>query len=105
MKAPIKLLLIYLDETDLWQEGIPLYEGIVRRLHQLGIAGATVHIGIMGFGSHHKVHRKRLFGVSDDRPVTISVIDEEARLRAVLPEVRTLLKEGLMLLLDAELIE
>jgi len=105
MKAPIKLLLIYLDETDLWQEGIPLYEGIVRRLHQLSVAGATVHIGIMGFGSHHKVHRKRLFGVSDDRPVTISVIDEEVRLRAVLPEVRTLLKEGLMLLLDAELIE
>lgn len=105
MKPPIKLLLIYLDETDLWQEGIPLYEGIVRRLHQLNVAGATVHIGIMGFGSHHKVHRKRLFGVSDDRPVTISVIDEEARLRAVLPEVRTLLKEGLMLLLDAELID
>lgn len=105
MKAPIKLLLIYLDETDLWQEGIPLYEGIVRRLQQLSVAGATVHIGIMGFGSHHKVHRKRLFGVSDDRPVTISVIDEEARLRAVLPEVRTLLKEDLMLLLDAELIE
>lgn len=104
MKAPIKLLLIYLDETDVWQEGIPLYEGIVRRLYQLGVAGATVEAGIMGYGSHHKVHRKRLFGVSDDRPVTIHVVEEEATIQKVLPEIKSMVKEGLIVLVDAQLV-
>jgi PII-like signaling protein len=102
MKNPIKLLLIYLDETDLWQESIPLYEAVVRRLNQVGISGATVHIGVMGFGSHHKVHRKRLFGIPDDRPVTVSVIDEESKIRSVLPEIKALVKGGLIILVDAE---
>ena len=57
---------------------VTLYEAIVRRLRQLGIAGATAQAGIMGFGSHGKVHRKRLFGVSDDRPVMITVVDQRS---------------------------
>ena len=70
MKPPVKMLLIYVDETDLWETG-PLYEAIMRRLRQLGLAGATAQVGSMGFGSNRKLHHKRLFGISDDRPVTM----------------------------------
>jgi len=98
------MLLIYLDQTDLWHAQ-PLYEAIVRRLRQAGIAGATVTQGIMGFGSHRKVHHKRLFGISDDKPVVISVVDTESNLRPLLPELRAMVKEGLLVLLDAEVIE
>jgi uncharacterized protein len=101
--SSVKLLLIYFDETDQWEQ-IPLYEAVVRRLRQLGIAGATVNVGIMGFGSHQRVHGKRLFGVSDDRPVTVSVIETEEKLRAAIPEIRLLVKEGLMALVDAEIV-
>jgi uncharacterized protein len=104
MTPPIKMLQIFLDETDLWHTQ-PLYEAIVRRLVQAGIAGATVHHGIMGFGSHMKVHHKRLFGISDDKPVVITVVDDEAKLRALVPEIRGMVKEGLMVLVDAEVIE
>ena len=104
MKAPVKMLLIYVDETDLWHAQ-PLYEAIVRRLRQAGLAGATVQHGIMGFGSHMKVHHKRLFGISDDKPVVITVVDYEETLRAMVPEIRGMVKEGLMVLLDAEVIE
>ena len=104
MKAPVKLLVIYVDETDLWGT-VTLYEAIVRRLRQLGMAGATAQPGMMGFGSHGKVHRKRLFGVSDDRPVVITVVDSEAKIRKVLPEIRGMVKEGLVFLLDAEVVE
>jgi hypothetical protein len=31
-------------------------------------------------------------------------VDDEARLRAVFPEIRAMVREGLMVLLDAELI-
>jgi PII-like signaling protein len=103
MTGPVKLLQIYIDETDLWDE-IPLYEAIVWRLRQLEVAGATVQMGAMGFGSHMQVHHKRLFGISDDRPVIISVVDNEAKLRHILPEVRKMVKEGLVLLVDVEVI-
>ena len=104
MKPPVKMLLIYLDDTALWHAQ-PLYEAIVRRVRQAGLSGATVQHGIMGFGSHRKVHHKRLFGISDDKPVVITVVDEEPSIRAILPEIRGMVKEGLLVLIDAEVIE
>jgi PII-like signaling protein len=98
------MLQVFVDETDLWHAQ-PLYEAIVRRLRQAGLAGATAHLGIMGFGSHMKVHHKRLFGVSDDRPVVITVVDNEHKIREILPEIRAMVKEGLVVLVDAEVIE
>jgi uncharacterized protein len=104
VKPPVKMLLIYLDDTDLWHDQ-PLYEAIVRRLRQAGLAGATAQHGMMGFGSHRKMHHKRLFGISDDKPVVITVVDSEPCIRAILPEIRGMVKEGLVVLLDAEVIE
>lgn len=104
MNTPIKVLLIFVNEADRWHGDQPLYEALVGRLRQLGVAGATAVAGIMGFGHHHRVHHKGLFGISDDRPVTITVLDEERKLRAVLPELRSMVKEGLMVLMDAELV-
>ena len=103
MSAQVKLLLIFMDETDTYKD-VPLYEAIVKRLRQLDISGATVHTGIMGFGSHGKLHRKGLFGISDDRPVTIMVADTEENIRNVLPEIREMVEDGLFLLVDAEVI-
>ena len=103
MTTHAKMLLIFHDETDMFGESL-LYEAIVRRLQQLDISGATVQRGIMGFGVHGKVHRKGLFGISDDRPVTISVIDSDEKLRAVVPEIRRMVEEGVLVLLDAEVI-
>ena len=74
-ETPAALLLIYIDETDTWGDSrVPLYEAIVEKLFELGIDGATVHTGIMGYGANRRLHRKRLFGVTDDRPVTISAV-------------------------------
>jgi hypothetical protein len=58
----------------------------------------------MGFGHHHLVHEKGLFGMSADRPVTITVVDAESKIREVIPEIRALVREGLILLLPAELV-
>ena len=103
MSAQVKLLLIFTDETDTYKD-VPLYEAIVKRLRELDISGATVHTGIMGFGSNGKLHRKGLFGISDDRPVTIMVADSEENIRKVLHEIREMVEEGLFLLVDAEVI-
>ena len=103
MNEPVKLLLIYVNESDRWND-TPLYQAIVDRLRHLHVAGATAQAGIVGFGHHTRVHHKGLFGIADDRSITITVVDEEARIRAVLPELRGMIEEGLILLLDAELV-
>ena len=100
-----KMLVITIGETDRWED-VPLYEAIARKLIQLKAPGATVNRGIMGFGSHQKrLHRQQLFGVSDDRPVTIAVVQEESALRATtIPAIREMVKHGLIYLMDVELI-
>lgn len=99
----MKLLLIFLSETDNHRD-LPLHEALVRKLNGLGVSGATVHRGIMGFGEGHHVHRDRLFGVSDDRPLTILSVDSEERLRAAIPGLREIAPKVPMLLVDAELV-
>jgi len=103
MTAPVKMLLIFINETDVWQ-GMPLALAMVERLLKLNIAGATAHAGGPGFGRHMRVHHKGLFGISDDRPVTIMTVDDEAKIRAALPHVRAMVPEALVLLLDAEVV-
>jgi PII-like signaling protein len=103
MTAPVKLLILFVNEADMWHNR-PLYQAIVERLRQLEIAGATASSGLMGFGHHHRMHAKGLFGVADDRPITIVAVEEESKLRTVMPEIRTMVREGLMLLVDAELV-
>ena len=100
-----KMLVITIGETDRWED-VPLYEAIARKLIQLKAPGATVDRGIMGFGSHQKrLHHKQLFGVSDDRPVTITVVHDESALReTIVPAVRAMVRHGLIYLMDVELI-
>lgn len=104
MNGPAKMLVVLVDETDQWHD-LPLYEAICRKLVQLNAPGATVQAGIMGYGSHGHLHRKRLFGVSDDRPISISVVAQEAELREkIIPAIRPMVTEGLMFLTDVEVI-
>lgn len=96
----MKVLMIYISATDTWGD-LPLHEVLVRKLNHAGVAGATVLKGTMGYGAHHKVHRDRLFGVSDDRPMMILATDEEDRLRAAMAGLRALPFTGPAFLLDA----
>ncbi len=92
---------IYLNEADRSGDH-PLYQVIVGRLLHLELGGATVLRGIMGFGHHARVHRSRLFGVSDDRPIVIIAVDDPARIRAALPELKAMVTEGLITLHEVE---
>jgi len=103
IEAPAKMLLIFIDQTDTWQNK-PLHEAIVRVLEQNGIAGATVLSGIVGYGVHRRIHRKGLLGVSDDKPLMIAVIDNEKKVRDVLPTIRPMIREGLIGLTDFEIV-
>lgn len=101
--APALLVRIYIGESD-HHDGRPLYEVIVQMLRQRGLAGATVLRGIEGFGRNARVHTTRILHLSSDLPVLIEAVDEEAKIRAVLPELDAMVGEGLITLERVEVI-
>ncbi len=103
IEGPALLIRIYIGEAD-HHDGKPLYEAIVERLRSRGIAGATVLRGIEGFGANAHLHTTRLLRLSEDLPVLIEVVDEEARLRAILPELDALVGDGLITLERVEVL-
>jgi PII-like signaling protein len=103
MTHSLKMLIVFLNEVDRVDDE-PTYELVMRRLRSHDAAGATVFFGMMGFGHHHRLHHKGLFGIADDRPITITVVDTEEKIHGLLPEVRSLVPDALMLLVNAELV-
>jgi PII-like signaling protein len=98
-----KALRIYIGESDSWH-GRPLYQAIVKRLREEGLAGATVLRGIEGFGAHSRLHTARILRMSEDLPVLIEVIDREDRIRQLLPILDEMVTEGLVTLEDVDVI-
>jgi uncharacterized protein len=96
-----KLLRIFVDEND--RGGAqPLYTAIVELLRKRGIAGATVFRGIEGFGSHQQIHLARVFSWVPNLPIVIEVVEDAGTIEALLPELRTMIGEGLITLEAAQ---
>jgi uncharacterized protein len=60
--------------------------------------------GIEGFGRKARLHTTRLLRLSEDLPILIEIVDEEAKIRAVLPELDAMVSEGLITLEKVEVI-
>jgi PII-like signaling protein len=105
MKIPTegKLLRVFVGESDRW-EGRPLYEAIVARARAAGLAGATAWKGFMGFGAHSRVHTASVLRLSEDLPIVIEIVDAAERIEAFLPELDTMVHEGLVTLERAEVL-
>ena len=56
--GPAKLLRVFIGEADRWHDA-PLYDAIVMKLRMMGIAGATVYRGILGYGAKGHQHKSR----------------------------------------------
>lgn len=90
-----QLLRIFIGESDTWQ-GQPLYRAIVLKARELGLAGATVLHGAMGFGASSRMHTSKLLELSTDLPVVIEVVDSAARIDTLLPFLDQAVTEGLI---------
>ena len=94
---------IYIGESDTWH-GRPLYEAIVHLLRDRGVAGATVIRGIEGFGAKQHLHTTRILSFSTDLPILIEVVDQEDRIRAILPAIDQMVGDGLITLEKVDVI-
>ncbi|MEP7352051.1 MAG: DUF190 domain-containing protein [Acidobacteriota bacterium] len=95
-------LTIYIKQADTSGD-LAMYEAIIRHLHHAEVAGATVLRGSMGYGRDGHVHRKGLLGISDDHPMMIVTIDDAAKIEAVLPALREMVKGALMTLQEVSI--
>jgi hypothetical protein len=89
------LLRIFVGDSDRFQ-GEPLYEAVVRRARELGLAGATVLRGVEGFGAHSRIHTARILRLSQDLPIVIEIVDRAERIEAFLPELDEMVDEGMV---------
>ncbi|WP_019551476.1 DUF190 domain-containing protein [Thermus scotoductus] len=103
LEGEAKLLRIFVGESDR-HGGRPLYEAIVLEAKRQGLAGATVFKGFMGFGAHSRIHTAKILQLSEDLPVMIEIVDTEERIRAFLPVLEGMVKEGLVTLEKVEVI-
>jgi PII-like signaling protein len=92
-----KLVRIFVGESDTWQ-GKPLYQAVVQRVREAGLAGATVVRGIEGFGATSRMHTTRILRLSTDLPVLIEIVDSEERIDQILPLLDEMVSEGLVTL-------
>ncbi len=98
-----KLLRIFIGEGDRY-EGKPLYEAIVERAREMGMAGATVLRGVMGFGAHSRMHTARVLRLSEDLPLVIEIVDTEEKVRRFVQEIDPMFRDGLITIEKAEVI-
>jgi len=92
-----QLLRIFIGESDHW-EGRPLYEAIVHRAREAGLAGATVIRGLEGFGAHSRLHTTRILRLSEDLPVVVEIVDVAEKIEAFLPALDEMVDEGMVTL-------
>jgi uncharacterized protein len=104
LQGKAKLMRIFVGEDDRWR-GKNLYDAIVESLRANDIAGATVYRGICGYGAHRRFHKERRLSLSHDLPIMLSVVDDEAKLRAYLPVLEQIVQEGLVVLSDVDVIK
>ena len=90
-----KLLRIFIGEQDVFS-GAPLYEAIVGRARELGMAGVTVTRGFMGFGLKARIHTAKMLELSYDLPIIIEIVDSEEKINNLLPKIDEMVKEGLV---------
>jgi PII-like signaling protein len=98
-----KLLRIFIGESDTWH-GRPLYEAIVHRVREHGLAGATVIRGIEGFGADSRLHTSRILRLSEDLPILIEIVDTQERIEEVLPLLDEMIGEGMVTLERVEIV-
>lgn len=92
-----KLLRLFIGESDTWH-GKPLFQAIVERVREEGLAGATVIRGIEGFGADSRLHTSRILRLSEDLPILIEIVDTPERIDRVVPILDEMVSEGMLTL-------
>jgi PII-like signaling protein len=104
LQSSAKIMRILIGESDRWQDR-PLHQALVEALRANDIAGVTVYRGILGYGANRRIHKDSTLNLSHDAPILLTVVDTDQKLRAFFPVLDQMVKQGLVVLSDAEVIK
>jgi PII-like signaling protein len=97
MTLPEKATLLRIYTEERARNGHrPLYEAIVLKARDSGLAGATVLRGPMGYGESHRIHNANILDLSANLPLVIEIVDAEDKLRAFVASLETMRDIGLV---------
>ena len=75
------------------------------KARELGLAGATVLRGTMGFGASSRVHTAKILRLSGDLPVVIEIVDTEEKINLLLPLLEEMVVDGLVTLEEVRVVK
>jgi PII-like signaling protein len=104
IEGKAKLMRIYIGEQDRWKDK-PLHRALIESLRANDIAGVTIYEGIAGYGANRRLRKEKALGFSKDRPIMLSVVDSEDKIRAYLPILDDMIGAGLVVLSDVDIIK
>jgi PII-like signaling protein len=73
------LLRVFIGESDKLGH-LPLYEAIVKKARESGLAGATVLKGVLGYGATARIRTHKILDLSSDLSLVIEIVDEEDKI-------------------------
>ncbi|TDJ29844.1 MAG: DUF190 domain-containing protein [Gammaproteobacteria bacterium] len=91
------LLRLFVGERERYGHQ-PLYEAIVLKAREHGLAGATVLRGIVGYGHSSKLHTAKILRLSEDLPLVVEIVDSDEHIEEFLPVLDTMMSSGLVTL-------
>ena len=104
LQSKAKMMRILIGEHDKWNDK-PLHQALVQALRANDIAGVTVYRGILGYGANRRIHKDSTLNLSHDAPILLTVVDSEDKLRAFFPVLDQMVKQGLVVLSDVDVIK
>ena len=99
-----QLLRIFIGESDKWK-GLPLYEAIILKAREVGIAGATMLRGLMGYGANSRIHTAKILRLSEDLPIVVEIVDGREKISALLPLIEEMVGDGLITLENVRVLQ
>ena len=98
------LLRIFVGEGDKYGHR-PLYEAIVLKAREAGLAGATVLRGLMGYGVHSVLHTAKVLRLSEDLPMVVEIVDGLGKIQGFLPILDDMIGDALVTLERVRIIQ
>jgi uncharacterized protein len=103
LSGQVALMRIYTDEGA--RAGHKsLFEAIVCKARDEGLAGTTVLRGPMGFGHSHRIQNASILNLSANLPLVIEIVDAEEKLRNFLESLESMDDIGLVTLEKVEIL-
>ena len=88
------LLRIFICEND-HHEGLPLYEWLVKKAKEEGMAGATALRGLAGYGAASRIHTAKFLRLAANLPVVVEIVDLREKIEKFTDLIDPVIPSGL----------